>query len=157
MAILSSRIRDSHEQKDGRSSVIEEHTDHRGETYLFAYIADIGFDTGAALTSRAVGLDAHLSAKEREKNLTNIIRGKPIASITFHYTTVPAWHTFIREEYLRHDGLECCYISRYLDTLVTPVLMDMFGYTNLEVGNMRLNRFDPHKALISALRSAVGE
>jgi hypothetical protein len=64
MSIVSSTHEVGAAQKDGRSYVIEQHTDSTGKVHMRHYLAPVGTDYVAVRTARAVQIAAELAESE---------------------------------------------------------------------------------------------
>lgn len=63
MTITKSELLEATSQKDGRKSVLEEHTDDKGKTYRISYVAEAGANVEKRMNDRVPELEAQL-AKE---------------------------------------------------------------------------------------------
>lgn len=63
MPITESTILSSVAQVDGRSYIVELHTDHEGKTYKVEYLADVGLDINKVMLARAVSMGAAIDLK----------------------------------------------------------------------------------------------
>lgn len=68
MPIVSSTYtQDAHTQKDGGRYVVERHTDDAGKVYQVGpWLAPVGFDVQARVTSRASEINAQLAEAEAQ-------------------------------------------------------------------------------------------
>lgn len=67
MAIVSSVVTpDNHQQIDGRTYVVEIHTDSTGATHRFEYLAEVGTNYQSVADARALALAEQLAESEFE-------------------------------------------------------------------------------------------
>lgn len=156
MSIVSSVIAATNVQKDGRTWVIEIHTDQLGLQYTRTYLAGAN-DLNATLAAYAVVLAANIVAGEIANNVADVVMNGSFASPTFVYSTQGANLAALRLDYQTATQVEAIMVGDFLSSLTNGQLQSIFSMTAGQVTTLRANKLTPAATLADSIRAAAGQ
>ncbi len=151
-AIVSSSIVQKALQKDGRSYVIESHTDGIGGVHVREYLADPEADTKALMTAYATLLGDNLKASEMQSNYDRVLIGLYVFS--FNHSTQAENLAYVRNRYFEARQLVACQIAKFLLTITDDQLKTIFNTKDLTALKVRLQT---KAAYLDCVNVEVGE
>jgi hypothetical protein len=157
VSIVSSALTQELAQKDGRFWVEERHTDNLGLIWPVRYLAAIGTNVNALLTSRAVQIAADLVAAEIASNIAAVLSNGSLATIVLNYSTIAANRSALRAAYATATRTDAIMIGDFLSSLTDVQLQNLFGLTAGQVTTLRTNKLTPAASAAASIRAATGQ
>jgi hypothetical protein len=152
--IVASIIASANLQRDGRVSVMEQHTDVLGTTYPNIYLAAAGADLSAALAMHAASLSNQLEQNEINANLTQVIASGGGAVVTFNYSTQMQSIAAMAQQFNKLGPWEVVLLAEFLVAMPSVDQTQVLGMTAAEVLSLQTALTAAQTAL-TALQEAV--
>ncbi len=156
MTIVSSVIEADRQQKDGRRSVRERHTDHLGIQYFCEYLAEPGANATSAMNARATVLWNQLIELELQKN-EQLVVDEGVVVVVFNYATLLDFRPRIRARFLIAKGVQIGNIAAYLLTFPDANLQSVFNLSTQTQVNQLKTRLTARVTRRDAVLNDVGE
>jgi hypothetical protein len=155
-SIVSSVIASDVAQVDGRHAVIEQHTDSLGVIHPNPYLAEVGTDLNAMLSTHATQLLNSLVSSEISNNIVLVETQGSLAQPSFLYSTMGQNAGPLREAYRVATQGQAVQIGDYLNTLSDAQLQAGFNITAAQVTNLRNNWLIPASQTAATVRATTG-
>lgn len=111
--IVSSEITGNNLQADGRRVITEIHTDSEGGRHRYSYMANIGVDIDAVMTTRVARVESAIKGREIEDFISN--GADP--NYTVKFVTVGVLLTKTLKYFLQNKSIEAFSIIPLIDSL----------------------------------------